>query len=58
VDPVLLLLQELLLSTLSTLQVTGATHLWLACCDVPAFALVFWELLFFLFGIFSLERQV
>ena len=54
-DPVLLLLQDLLLSTFNTLQATGTTHLCPALCDVPALVLVFWvffELLVFLFGIF------
>ncbi len=53
-DPVLLILQDLLLSTFDTPQATGTTHLCPARCDMLALVLVFlafFELLVFLFGI-------
>jgi hypothetical protein len=58
VDTVLLLLQDLLLSTFNSLQATGTAHLCPVLCDVLALVLVFCELLLLLFGIFSLERRV
>jgi hypothetical protein len=56
---VLLLLQDLLLSTFSTLQATGTTHLCPACCDVLALVLAFLVFESLLtFGIFSIRADV
>jgi hypothetical protein len=49
--------QELLLSTFNALQATGTSHLCPVLCDVPVLVLVFFELLVFLFGIFSMGNQ-